>query len=225
MENNVLNFITEEKEEATCKTSEALPSNDLTAQAEKKNDEYAVNPANYEPIVDFTNMTNEQISEAALERLKEQSNVSCGMVPGIFIYLSLQERLKTDIDLAKRVLIKSKKLRDAFDYLYNIYYQRALQRHNETKEKCICEGASDAEIIEYVIEYYMLDDKVLAEKKAAQKKAEEKAKKERAEKAKANAAAPKPVPTKKPKAKTEKKKSEKECDNQINLMDLIGGSE
>lgn len=54
---------------------------------------------------------------------------------------------------------------------------------------------------------------------------EEKAKKERAEKAKANAAAPKPVPTKKPKAKTEKKKSEKECDNQINLMDLIGGSE
>lgn len=193
-----------------------------------------IDESNYLSIIDYSAMSEPEIAQAALNRIEEQSNIACGPVPGIFIYKSLIKEVNINPELAKKILIKCKTLSKCFDYIISILREKARQMMDASgdisgtgkRSNSACVGVNDQELIELVIEYYMLDDKALDAKKAAEKakteeakkKAEEARKKATKEKAKADDQ----KSAEKSKAKTKKPEKKKANANQGSLFAMLG---
>lgn len=187
-----------------------------------------IDPKDYEPVVELDGKNDDEIIELALKRLNEQADTGDNGVPAIAIYLWMIEKIKSDVEFAKRTLLKSKVLAKSFQYLVDIAYQRAQAVAKASSQKSVGIGMSDAEIYSYIEEYYMLNDYEIDKRKAEEKaKAEEKRKQAEAER-KAKAASSgkksekKKSSAKKPSAKKAEPKKE-EPEEEPDLFSLLGG--
>ena len=73
-------------------------------------------PKDYEPVVELDGKSDEEIINLSIKRINEQSDTGDNGVPAIAIYLWLLDKIKSDVDLAKRTLLKSKTLAKTFEY-------------------------------------------------------------------------------------------------------------
>lgn len=145
-------------------------------------------PKDYEPVVELDGKSDEEIINLSIKRINEQSDTGDNGVPAIAIYLWLLDKVKSDVDLAKRTLLKSKTLAKSFEYLTEVACNHAKAIHEMNHKNKVGVGMSDNEIFTLIEEYYMLDDyeidKRKAEEKAKAAEAKKKAEAERKAKAK-----------------------------------------
>ncbi len=145
-------------------------------------------PKDYEPVVELDGKSDEEIINLSIKRINEQSDTGDNGVPAIAIYLWLLDKIKSDVDLAKRTLLKSKTLAKSFEYVSGIAYNRAKVIHETSSQKAIGIGMSSTEIFTLIEEYYMLDDYEIDKRKAEEKAKAEEAKKKAEAERKAKAA-------------------------------------
>ena len=164
------------------------------------------------PILDFSKVTDEQICDAACNKLLCDSYFGINGFPVIACFLWAYNKAKDDLTFAKQVCIKSKNFNKAFEYLN----KTVMSRKSGTSGGV---GLDHRQIFAILEEYFALDDAEVARKEAEaelkrKKNAAKKAEKKGADKSKSKAKAPKAA---KP------KKEEKAETPQISFDDLLGG--
>ena len=162
------------------------------------------------PILDFSKVTDEQICDAACNKLLCDSYFGINGFPVIACFLWAYNKAKDDLEFAKQVCIKSKNFNKAFEYLK----KTVMSRKSGTSGGV---GLDHRQIFAILEEYFALDDAEVARKEAeAELKRKKSATKKAASKEKS-----------KPKAKAPKaakpKKEEKTETPQISFDDLLGG--
>ena len=164
------------------------------------------------PILDFSKVTDEQICDAACNKLLADSYFGINGFPVIACFLWAYNKAKDDLEFAKQVCIKSKNFNKAFEYLKKI-----VMSCNAGASGGV--GLDHRQIFAILEEYFALDDAEVARKEAEaelkrKKTVAKKAEKKAADKSKSKAKAPKFA---KP------KKEEKTETPQISFDDLLGG--
>ena len=164
------------------------------------------------PILDFSKVTDEQICDAACNKLLADSYFGINGFPVIACFLWAYNKAKDDLEFAKQVCIKSKNFNKAFEYLKKI-----VMSCNAGASGGV--GLDHRQIFAILEEYFALDDAEIARREAEaelkrKKNAAKKAEKKAADKSKSKAKAPKFA---KP------KKEEKTETPQISFDDLLGG--
>ena len=160
------------------------------------------------PILDFSKVTNEQICDAACNKLLADSYFGINGFPVIACFLWAYNKAKDDLEFAKQVCIKSKDFNKAFEYL-----KKTVMSCNAGASGGV--GLDHRQIFAILEEYFALDDAEIARKEAeAELKRKKSATKKAADKSKSKAKAPKAA---KP------KKEEKTETPQISFDDLLGG--
>ena len=162
------------------------------------------------PILDFSKVTDEQICDAACNKLLADSYFGINGFPVIACFLWAYNKAKDDLEFAKQVCIKSKNFNKAFEYL-----KKTVMSCNAGASGGV--GLDHRQIFAILEEYFALDDAEIARKEAeAELKRKKSATKKAASKEKS-----------KPKAKAPKaakpKKEEKTETPQISFDDLLGG--
>ena len=162
------------------------------------------------PILDFSKVTDEQICDAACNKLLADSYFGINGFPVIACFLWAYNKAKDDLKFAKQVCIKSKNFNKAFEYL-----KKTVMSCNAGASGGV--GLDHRQIFAILEEYFALDDAEIARKEAeAELKRKKSATKKAASKEKS-----------KPKAKAPKaakpKKEEKTETPQISFDDLLGG--
>lgn len=189
--------------------SEDIPTEDRKETVSEKN-VVQPDPKDYEPVVELDGKSDEEIINLSIKRINEQSDTGDNGVPAIAIYLWLLDRVKSDVELAKRTLLKSKTLAKSFEYLTEVAYNRAKAIHEINHKNKVGVGMSDNEIFTLIEEYYMLDDYEIDKRKAEEKAKAEEAKKKAEAERKAKAA------EQKAKAKTSTSKAKKSSSTKSN---------
>ena len=162
------------------------------------------------PILDFSKVTDEQICDAACNKLLCDSYFGINGFPVIACFLWAYNKAKDDLEFAKQVCIKSKNFNKAFEYL-----KKTVMSCNAGASGGV--GLDHRQIFAILEEYFALDDAEIARREAeAELKRKKSATKKAASKEKS-----------KPKAKAPKaakpKKEEKTETPQISFDDLLGG--
>ena len=225
---------TEETESTSEETSTAVENADCVEiepnEPENEPDAEEIHAENLEvpeidfdrflPILDFSKVTDEQICDAACNKLLADSYF--GMLadsyfgingfPVIACFLWAYNKAKDDLEFAKQVCIKSKNFNKAFEYL-----KKTVMSCNAGASGGV--GLDHRQIFAILEEYFALDDAEIARREAEaelkrKKNAAKKAEKKAADKSKSKAKAPKFA---KP------KKEEKTETPQISFDDLLGG--
>lgn len=189
--------------------SEDIPTEDRKETVSEKN-VVQPDPKDYEPVVELDGKNDKEIINLSIKRINEQSDTGDNGVPAIAIYLWLLDRVKSDVELAKRTLLKSKTLEKSFEYVSGIAYNRAKAIHETSSQKAIGIGMSSTDIFTLIEEYYMLDDYEIDKRKAEEKAKAEEAKKKAEAERKAKAA------EQKAKAKTSTSKAKKSSSTKSN---------
>lgn len=189
--------------------SEDIPTEDRKETVSEKN-VVQPDPKDYEPVVELDGKSDEEIINLSIKRINEQSDTSDNGVPAIAIYLWLLDRVKSDVELAKRTLLKSKTLAKSFEYLTEVACNRAKAIHEINHKNKVGIGMSDNEILTLIEEYYMLNDYEIDKRKAEEKAKAEEAKKKAEAERKAKAA------EQKAKAKTSTSKAKKSSSTKSN---------
>jgi len=207
-----------EKSENTAEAENADPGTEETA-AEKADIETEsgenlkvpeIDFDRFLPILDFSKVTDDQICDAACNKLLCDSYFGINGFPVIACFLWAYNKAKDDLKFAKQVCIKSKNFNKAFEYL-----KKTVMSCNAGASGGV--GLDHRQIFAIIEEYFALDDAEIARKEAeAELKRKKSATKKAASKEKS-----------KPKAKAPKaakpKKEEKTETPQISFDDLLGG--
>ena len=164
------------------------------------------------PILDFSKVTDEQICDAACNKLLCDSYFGINGFPVIACFLWAYNKAKNDLGFAKQVCIKSKNFNKAFEYL-----KKSVMSFKSGTSGGV--GMDHRQIFAILEEYFALDDAEIARKEA---EAELKRKKDAAKKAEKKAAGKSKSKVKTP--KTDKPKKEEKAETpQISFDDLLGG--
>lgn len=217
-ENKQMTDISTEKININLNTEE---KNNNLLNEDKKVDLPNINPSevpiinydDFKPIIKFDNLSDEEICNAAMNRLTQDTYFGINGLPLIACWLYVYNKARIDTDFSKKVCIKSKCFTRAFDYL-----------SKEVKSMCGNNGVGldHREIFAILEEYYDLDDKAIAEKEAERKAEDEAKRKKRIAESKAKNKTSKKSDKTKSKAEKESKIDPKK--QQENLFDLLGGS-
>ena len=122
---------TEETESTSEETSTAVENADCVEiepnEPENEPDAEEIHAENLEvpeidfdrflPILDFSKVTDEQICDAACNKLLADSYFGINGFPVIACFLWAYNKAKDDLEFAKQVCIKSKNFNKAFEYL------------------------------------------------------------------------------------------------------------
>lgn len=185
---------------------------DKDAESDKNLDVPEIDFDRFLPILDFSKVTDEQICDAACNKLLADSYFGINGFPIIACFLWAYNKAKDDLEFAKQVCIKSKNFNKAFEYLKKI-----VMSCNAGASGGV--GLDHRQIFAILEEYFALDDAEVARKEA---EAELKRKKTVAKKAEKKAADKSKSKAKAPKA-AKPKKEEKAKTPQISFDELLGG--
>ena len=111
------------------------------------------------PILDFSKVTDEQICDAACNKLLADSYFGINGFPVIACFLWAYNKAKDDLEFAKQVCIKSKNFNKAFEYL-----KKTVMSCNAGASGGV--GLDHRQIFAILEEYFALDDAEIARKEA-----------------------------------------------------------
>lgn len=165
-----------------------------------------INYDDFKPIINFNDLSDDEIIDTALNRLMQDTYFGINGLPLIACFLYVYNRAKKDINFAEKVLLKSKNFANAFKYL-------------EKQIKALANGSNGIgldhrQIFAILDDYYFLDDIAIAEKEARAKAI---ANKKKTRKSKTETK----VATKVATAKKEKKSKEKVEEQPLNLFSMM----
>lgn len=177
----------------------------------KPDDVPVINYDDFKPIFNLEGHTDDEIINAALNRLMQDTYFGINGMPLIACFLYVYNKARKDAEFCKKVLIKSKNFTKAFDYLNS--QVKSMSKGNRGV------GLDHRQIFAILDDYYDLDDAAIAEKEA-KARAKEKAKLNKADTAKKTV-----TKSNKSKKATEKPKEEpKKEEKPLDLFSLLGGS-
>lgn len=199
----------------TSEVTKASSNKEITTESKTKvtavddEEELKVPEINYDdfkPIINFNDLSDDEIIDTALNRLMQDTYFGINGLPLIACFLYVYNRAKKDINFAEKVLLKSKNFAKAFDYLRNQI--KALAKGSNGI------GLDHRQIFAILDDYYYLDDIAIAEKEARAKAI---ANKKKTRKSKTETK----VATKVATAKKEKKSEEKVEEQPLNLFSMM----
>ena len=170
-----------------------------TVKEDDKLDVPNINYDDFRPIFNFENLSDDEIIDAALNRLMQDSYFGINGLPLIACFIYVYNKAKKDIDFSKKVLLKSKNFTKCFEYLS----KQVQSMCNGTKGI----GLDHRQIFAIIDDYYELNDLEIAKKEAEAKAKQKKKNQERLSKTK-----------KKVDKKTSEKSKEKKEENSFNLF-------
>lgn len=204
---------TAEADKAETETEETTAENaDKEDQAGEDLEVPEIDFDRFLPILDFSKVTDEQICDAACNKLLCDSYFGINGFPVIACFLWAYNKAKNDLEFAKQVCIKSKTFNKAFEYL-----KKSVMSFKSGTSGGV--GMDHRQIFAILEEYFALDDAEIARKEA---EAELKRKKDVAKKAEKKAAGKSKSKVKTPKS-DKPKKEEKAETPQISFDELLGG--
>lgn len=165
-----------------------------------------INYDDFKPIINFNDLSDDEIIDGALNRLMQDSYYGINGLPILACFLHVYNKAKKDIEFSKKILLKSKNFANAFKYL-------------EKQIKALANGSNGfgldhRQIFAILDDYYFLDDIAIAEKEARAKAI---ANKKKTRKSKTETK----VATKVATAKKEKKSKEKVEEQPLNLFSMM----
>ena len=166
-----------------------------------------INYDDFKPIINFNDLSNDEIIDGALNRLMQDTYFGINGLPLIACFLHVYNKAKKDIEFSKKILLKSKNFANAFKYL-------------EKQIKALANGSNGfgldhRQIFAILDDYYFLDDIAIAEKEARAKAIANKKKSRSKSKVETK------VATKVATAKKEKKTEEKVEEQPLNLFSMM----
>lgn len=153
-----------------------------------------INYDDFKPIINFNDLSDDEIIDGALNRLTQDTYFGINGLPILACFLHVYNKAKKDIEFSKKILLKSKNFANAFKYL-------------EKQIKALANGSNGfgldhRQIFAILDDYYFLDD-IANKKKTRKSKTETK------------------VATKVATAKKEKKSEEKVEEQPLNLFSMM----
>lgn len=170
-------------------------------------------------IIDFSKVSDEEICDAACNKLFQDSYFGIDDFPVIACFLWAYNKAKDDLDFAKQVCVKSKNFTKAFEYL-----KKVVMSYRTGTSSGI--GMDHRQLFAILEEYFALDDTEVARKEAEAKAKAEQERKSKAAKKAAKTKAEKKSASKgsvNVKEKAKPKKEKKAETPQISFDDLLGG--
>lgn len=173
-----------------------------TVKEDDKLDVPNINYDDFRPIFNFENLSDDEIIDAALNRLMQDTYFGINGLPLIACFIYVYNKAKKDIDFSKKVLLKSKNFTKCFEYLS----KQVQSMGNGTKGI----GLDHRQIFAIIDDYYELNDLEIAKKEAEAKAKQKKKNEERLSKTKKKGD--------KKTSKTSAKSKEKKEENSFNLF-------